>query len=146
LEFEPVTRVNGSEDDSITLVLAVGLVVIGMLLAAVTFGFVVRWLVRRRQRSWLGTIPSGRVYMIYREQKKEDEKGVFLRQATTSMFTSRDIPASVRYMIPVVILGNIGLFLSSHLSIGGAVNIFIEYVGEEIVIENFFEFSVAKVS
>jgi hypothetical protein len=145
LEFEPFTRVDGS-DDSITLVLAVGIVVIGILLAAVIVGFVVRWIVGRRQRWWLGTIPSPQIYRIYREQKKEDEKELFLKQATSSMFTSRDIPASVRYMIPIVILGNIGLFLSGHLSIGGAVSIFIEFAGEEIVIENVFEFSVAKIS
>jgi hypothetical protein len=143
LEFEPITGFDGS-DDSFTFVLAVGLVVMGILLAGVIVGFVVGWVVRRRQRRWLGTIPSEMVYRIYREQKKEDEKELFLQQVTSSMFTSKDIPASVRCMIPIVILGNIGLFLSGHLSIGGAVSIFIEFAGEDIVIENVLEFSVAQ--
>merc|ERR1712166_1546801 len=64
---------------------------------------------------------------------------------TRSMFQSdKDIPFLIRYGMPVIILGNIGLFLSGHLSLGATVNIEAQIAGETISVDKFFEFSMAK--
>lgn len=143
LELEPFAPVD-PPGDSIWFLIAVAIGIVGAVLIILVVGFIVKILVRRRHRRWLKTLPNNAVFRIYREQKKEDENELFLREQTSSMFTSNDIPKLVRYGIPVVILGNIALFLSGHLSIGGAVNVYIHFAGEDIVLENIFEFSVAQ--
>jgi len=50
----------------------------------------------------------------------------------------------VRYLVPLVVLCNIGLFLSGHLNVGGTVKVDGELFGESIVIDRFFEFSIAR--
>jgi hypothetical protein len=47
--------------------------------------------------------------------------------------------------IPITIFGNIALFLSGHLSLGGTVNISGSFAGQDFNIEGFFEFSMVKV-
>ena len=54
------------------------------------------------------------------------------------------IPWFARWFIPVVLLVNIGFFLSGHISLGASVDINIDMAGEQIVIPKFFEFSLAK--
>ena len=60
------------------------------------------------------------------------------------MFRSKCIPLWVRLLVPLVLVGNVGLFLSGHLSVGGTVRIDILLAGQRVVIDNFFEFSIAK--
>lgn len=42
------------------------------------------------------------------------------------------------------LLGNIALFLSGHLSKGGEVRIYVQFGGEEIVVDDFYSFSIAQ--
>jgi len=60
------------------------------------------------------------------------------------MFNSEYVPTSVRYGVPCVILVNIGLFLSGHFNLGGAVSVFINFAGEDITIDRLFTFSVVR--
>ena len=143
LEFESFDEVD-LPSDSISFLLAVVIASVGILVVFVLVSYLVRCFVRRRNRRWLTTLPTVKVFRIYGEQKREDEKANYLRQATSAMISSEDVPTIVRYMIPVVILGNIALFLSGHLSIGGAVSVYLQFAGEEIVLENIFVFSVAQ--
>ena len=64
--------------------------------------------------------------------------------STESMFRSPDIPTLVRWLMPLIIVANIGFFLSGHLSLGATVNIEAELAGEKFRVEKFFEFSMAK--
>jgi hypothetical protein len=57
---------------------------------------------------------------------------------------SKDIPLLARLLIPVVILGNVALFLSGHLSLGGTVNISGGFAGQAFNVDGFFEFSMVK--
>lgn len=60
------------------------------------------------------------------------------------MFQSdKEIPLWIRYGMPIVILGNIALFLSGHLNLGATVNIEAKIGGETIKVDKFFEFSMA---
>ena len=59
---------------------------------------------------------------------------------------SREVPCFVRYLIPVVILGNVALFLSGHLSLGGTVNISGNVGEQEFDVVGFYEFSMVNSS
>ncbi|MFN9980491.1 MAG: hypothetical protein ACK53Y_11275, partial [bacterium] len=56
---------------------------------------------------------------------------------------SKDVPIIARIMIPIVILVNIALFISGQLSLGASVNIDLTLAGQKIIIDDFFEFSLA---
>ena len=60
------------------------------------------------------------------------------------MFTSTEIPVYTRYLVPVVLVANIGFFLSGHLSLGASVNIEAQFAGEAFTVSNFFDFSMAR--
>ena len=61
-----------------------------------------------------------------------------------SLLMSREVPSFVRYSFPIVILANIALFLSGHLSLGGTVDIRGNVGEQEYNVVGFYEFSVAK--
>ena len=56
----------------------------------------------------------------------------------TSLVKSKEVPLFMRLTIPFVILGNIALFLSGHLSLGATVNISGNFGEESFNIEGFF--------
>lgn len=70
--------------------------------------------------------------------KMREEK---LNTETSSMFTSSTIPLFVRVSVPIVILGNIALFLSGHLSPGAKVDAKFDLVGTSLAIEEVFDFT-----
>lgn len=104
----------------------------------------IRWVVRRRHKQWLDTLPPHQVRRLAKEQYREEKMESELNTITKSMFTSPVIPLYVRFGIPLLIIGNIGFFLSGHLSLGATVNVEGELAGEKIRIDKFFEFSMAR--
>ena len=119
-----------SDNDSTTLLVLLGGVVLGLFVVLGLAAFSVRWFVRRRHRKWLLTRTEEQVAIIAQRQKESDSREAQLNSNTRSMFTSPDIPVFVRWFMPIVILGNIGLFLSGHLSLGATVNIVAEFAGQ----------------
>jgi hypothetical protein len=77
-------------------------------------------------------------------QQKSEEHAIMLDLETSSLFSSRDIPMWIRMLMPVIIVGNIGLFLSGHLSPAASVSIFLSFGGDTIRQDDFFEFSIAR--
>jgi hypothetical protein len=114
------------------------------ILAVAAMIFVIRWIVRRRHKKWLGTLPPHQVRRLAREQHREEKDESELNAATQSMFTSPAVPKFVRWGMPLVIIGNIVFFLSGHLSLGATVNIEAELAGEKFRVDKFFEFSMAR--
>lgn len=124
-----------------------------MLLGGVTFGVIalvaflvlaIKFIVWRRHKWWLSQISEEQLRSIERQQTKEQDMETQLNSISYSMFQSSDIPTLVRWSMPLVLLGNIGLFLSGHLSLGATVNIEASIAGQTIQVEEFFEFSMAK--
>lgn len=103
-----------------------------------------RCIVRRRHRNYLMLLPKNELYTLFQQQKKEDEERKTLNDTTTSMFCSPAIPLFVRLFMPIVILANVACFLSGHLNIGATVRIILDLGGEELLIPNLFEFSMAR--
>lgn len=135
-----------SEADESTISLAVLVIIVASCLIAIlgVLVFVIRLIVRRRHRKWLKTLPNSQLLRLKQRQEKEEEKESELNAMTQSMFTSCDVPLLVRWIIPVIILGNIGFFLSGHLSLGAEVQIQMSFAGQTLAIENFYEFSMAR--
>jgi len=62
-----------------------------------------------------------------------------------SMIRSSAIPLSFRIIVPFIILGNIGLFISGHLNLGAKVQVQMQIAGENLgTSDNLFEFSMAN--
>jgi len=127
-------------DDSIAFLITIVIVTVSLFLAAVILTSVIKCLVIRRNRAWLKTLPRSEIFSIHQEQVKETEQNA----RTQSMFTSKEIPAYIRYLVPVVLVANIGFFLSGHLSLGATVNIEAQFAGEAFTVSNFFDFSMAQ--
>jgi hypothetical protein len=142
IEYLPLD-VQKSESNATYLAL-VGATVLGLTIAVGMLMLVIRWLVRRRHRRFISSLPPERSNRLMRLQQRQDAIDTELNDSTVSMFHSPEIPLLIRYSMPLIILGNIGLFLSGHLSLGATVNIVATFAGETITIDNFFEFSMAR--
>lgn len=89
-------------------------------------------------------MPPRQLQRLLHQQGREEEIESELNATTESMFLSPDISVFVRWAMPFIILGNIGFFLSGHLSLGATINIEAELAGEKFRVDNFFEFSMAR--
>ncbi|KAG7360134.1 paraquat-inducible protein A domain containing protein [Nitzschia inconspicua] len=125
------------------LALLGGLTIAGLvILSSVVFG--IRFIVHRRHKKWVTRLPPHQIKRLAMQQKQDAFEEDLLNSRTMSMFKSRDIPLFARYGIPAIILLNIGLFLSGHLSLGATVNIEVQVAGESFTLQNLFEFSIAR--
>jgi Paraquat-inducible protein A len=129
---------------STTYLALLGGVTFGLILVVAFVAFCVRCIVRRRHRKWLSTLPQKQVRRLALQQAREQALESQICNNTMSMFTSPDIPVFIRWFMPVVLVGNIALFLSGHMSLGATVNIEAQLAGETFKADNFFEFSMAK--
>ena len=142
VEYDPFEAPDN--DDSITYLILLGGVAISLLVCLCMLVLLIRGIVRRRHKKWLGRLPPHQVRCLGDQQRKEQRLESELNAATRSMFKSPDVPCLVRWSMPLIILGNIAFFLSGHLSLGATVNIEAELAGEKFRVEKFFEFSMAK--
>jgi hypothetical protein len=133
-----------TSNEAIAFLVTLGIISACLVVLVMLIVFVVKLIVTRRNRKWVQTLSSEKIMFLHRLQSKERANLDALNRNTACLFRSKEIPLFVRYLIPLVILGNIGFFLSGHLSLGATVNIEAQLAGEKITIEEFFEFSMAK--
>ena len=69
-----------------------------------------------------------------------------LNASTSSMLTSPSIPLFVRFFVPIVIIGNIAMFVSGHLSLGARVDAYINFAGSNLSIDKVFDFTLLGTS
>jgi hypothetical protein len=137
--FEASERSN-----SISFLVAMFFVAAGLVAAILAFSVVTRLIVRRRHLRWIESLPSRQLQVLWKNQNEEDDRERSLNEASESMFNSRAIPRWSRWGMPLVIVLNIGFFLSGHLSLGASVTILASLGGETFKEDGFFEFSIAK--
>jgi hypothetical protein len=104
----------------------------------------VKQLVVRSNKKWLSALPSERVFLIQQKQERAEQKEEELNKLTQSMYRSQDIPLFVRQLIPIIVVANIGFFLSGHLNKGGRVLIDFVFAGESFQLDNFYTFSLGQ--
>ena len=143
MQYEELSAPEKSEDTFGFLIAII--VVLAILMLAVTVIFAAtRYVSRRRHSHWVNTLNRSQKLDLERMQSDERQREKDLNGRMTSLVRSKEVPFLVRIFIPIVILGNIALFLSGHLSLGGTVNISGSFAGQEFDVEGFFEFSLAK--
>ena len=134
-----------SHEPSMTFLLMILIVTAGLLAVLSLIGLSVRFFVQTRHRRLLRSLPDNELYLLQKEQQQEDKREGELNAVTRSLFQSDGtIPAYVRFLVPVLILVNIGFFLSGHLSLGATVNIEAQLAGESFQVGGFFSFSMAQ--
>mmetsp|Transcript_5858 Transcript_5858/g.16690 ORF Transcript_5858/g.16690 Transcript_5858/m.16690 type:complete len:1343 (-) Transcript_5858:136-4164(-) len=121
-----------------------GSVALGLVVIVGLVGFVVMFVVRRRHKKWLEKCSEEQRFALEEQHAIDDAIERRLNSATRSMFSSPEIPVWVRWGMPIIILGNIALFLSGHLNLGATVNIELIFAGETIRVDDFFTFSIAR--
>jgi Paraquat-inducible protein A len=131
-----------STDDTYLMLFGIAIMVVIVLTAATMFFVTV--LVRRRHNHFLSELPKDQQLRLKHVQARDDIMESKLNAATHSFFHSPEIPLILRWSMPIIILGNIALFLSGHLSLGAAVNIEAQVAGDIIRVDEFYEFSVAQ--
>jgi len=104
---------------------------------------IIKCIVRRRHRRWISTLSQDEISNIYSKQFQALKEEREISRRTKSLATSGEIPLFVRILMPLIVVGNIGLFLSGHLSLGATVSIKAEIAGEVLNIGEFFKFSMA---
>jgi len=124
-------------------IIYLSVVLIPVIVALVTV-LAVRMIVIKRHKKWLTTIPSEQVFLLQQKQEKEDHMESELNELTQSMYHSPEVSTIARYTIPVILVVNIGFFLSGHLNVGGRALIDFTFAGVTYRVDNFFEFSIAQ--
>jgi hypothetical protein len=124
----------------------IGLLIVGAVLLVITLSIVLttKFVVLRRHRKWINSLPTNHLKLLWQEQHKQDDQNNLINESTGSMFRSDAIPRWVRWTMPIIILGNIAFFLSGHVSLAASVTIIASLGGQTFSEEGFFEFSVAK--
>jgi hypothetical protein len=132
------------ENSTIPFLLGLIIVIASLLSIVAAIILITKLIVRRRHGQWVASLPKSHVRVLQRQQALQKATNQSLDSSTVSMFRSDSIPYWIRLFVPIVILGNIGLFLSGHLSLAANVSVLASLGGQTFRDENLFEFSVAK--
>ena len=129
LQFQAMETVE--EPESLYGFLVAIAVVVGMLLVVISVVVLVtRFVSRRRHDRWCKTLSRSQLMELAKIERGEAMKAKDLNNRVTSLVRSKEVPLIVRLLMPLVVLANIGLFLSGHLSLGGTVNISGSFAGQ----------------
>jgi hypothetical protein len=132
-------------DNDFTSFLILFLIVTGCLFFSVAFlGILLKWIVGRRHQKWLRTLPSRQVFHLLTSQRLEQKAQSDLNSESESMFQSQHVPAIVRWFMPFVLTGTIGLFLAGHLSVAAEVILLGNFAGQEFIVEDMNQFFMAQ--
>lgn len=134
------------DEQAIDFLIAIIVVVLCVVVICFLIAFVARLVTWRRHNKWSKHLNHAQLHMIAEEEAYEAKRQKDLNMRMHSLMFSKEVPLIFRIGIPITIFGNIALFLSGHLSLGGTVNISGSFAGQEFNIEGFFEFSMVKVS
>ena len=118
LEFDDMIA-SAKSDSSYGFLIAIVAVVACLLALIVLVIAITRLLRKRRHERWLKTLTHEQLLDLEKMQIKESKRTKDLDSRMRPLALSADVPIFLRLFIPIVILGNIALFLSGHLSLGG---------------------------
>jgi hypothetical protein len=123
LEYENI-QVRATAESSYGFLLAILLVILAMIVVSAGITLMVKYINRRRHNRWVKELSRNQVLQLAEEEKYEAlrKRDIDCRMKALA-WSNESVPSVLRFGIPIVVLGNIGLFLSGHLSLGGTVNI-----------------------
>lgn len=114
-QYDNYDTIVPTDDDAIfllALIVAMACFAVGVLVITC----VLRFIVLRRNRRWLMSLPREQLIAVYENQQIHREHAAAMNAASQSMITSKRLPLLVRLLVPVVLLANVGLFLSGRKS------------------------------
>lgn len=133
-----------AEGGSSSFLVALLIVLSCILIVVCIIVFFMRFIIGQKHKSWLESTSSEEKRLLYRKQILMDLEQKHLNDTTVAMYRAKQINFFVRVTMPFVVLGNICLFLSGHLSLGAAVIVELELAGKMLTLDNFFLFSMAR--
>lgn len=140
IKYEPLNFDRSVGTSSLLILLVyVAFSLLGIISSIVLF---VKLIVRRRNRRWVRTLPARQIYILEQQQESARRMEKELNKNTTAMLVSKDIPLVVRFIMPLIIWGNIAMFLSGHLSIAAETRLEAQIAGEDFTLDQFFDFSI----
>ncbi|KAL3792391.1 LOW QUALITY PROTEIN: hypothetical protein ACHAW5_010452 [Stephanodiscus triporus] len=99
---------------------------------------VARCLLKRRHDRWVTTLNITQKVKLEQIQSGEKDHENNLNDRMTSLIQSSQVPLFMRMFIPVIILGDVALFLCSHIFLGGTVNISGPFFGQSFHVEGYY--------
>lgn len=108
-----------------------------MLLLFVAVKLIIHW----RNKQWKNTLSDEGAALLKEQELMEKKHEEFMNQHTTSLFQCPFIPRGVRFLAPLVIVANIGLFLVAHFGVLSRIDLDIQFAGETFTIEKMHEFT-----
>ena len=120
---------------SIDFMIIIGSVIASLVLLATTSVIVVKLAKMRRHSRWIASLKDDEILHYKKKQLEENERLMRLDSETTSMFKSPVIPCYIRFAVPLVVIANIGFFLSGHISLGASVDLTAQIGGESVKIK-----------
>jgi type II secretory pathway pseudopilin PulG len=145
IEYEDLVPPD-KDEQAIDFLIAIIVVVICVIVISFLIMIAVRYITRRRHNRWLRELNHAQMQVLSEEEQYETKRQKDLNKRMKPLILSKEVPLIFKIGIPITIFGNIALFLSGHLSLGGTVNISGSFAGQDFNIEGFFEFSMVKVS
>jgi hypothetical protein len=125
------------------------LVMVALLVLAATLAFTVElWSTisrRRKHRRWLASLSESERRQFHELRGIRVKEVRAWNDASDSLLQRKEASRWVRWLVPVVIIGNCALFLSGHLSPGGEVRAYLYFGGQEVVLKNLYSFSIAQI-
>jgi uncharacterized paraquat-inducible protein A len=137
-DFDAVKR-----EESLEFIISLAIAALALMIGLAVFMIVIRVFARRQHKKWLETISDSQALSVWKHQQKEKEDKTNMNATSSALYNSQAIPLIARILIPLVIVGCVGLFLAGHLSIAASVSLIISLAGQEYRNDSFFEFSIA---
>lgn len=142
MRYKPLNFDRSATTSSLLIMLiTVGFSLLVVMLAVT---IIVKWVVIRRHKRWIRTLPAMKVYILQHQQEADEQMENELNEYTSALIGATEIPKRVRYGMPIVILGNIAFFLSGHFSIAAETAFEANVAGERFALERFFQFAIMQ--
>ncbi|GAX20731.1 hypothetical protein FisN_7Hh041 [Fistulifera solaris] len=137
-DFDAVKR-----EESLEFIISLAIAALALMIGLAVFMIIIRVFARRQHKKWLETISDSQALSVWKHQQKEKEDKTKMNATSSALYNSQAIPLIARILIPLVIVGCVGLFLAGHLSIAASVSLIISLAEQEYRNDSFFEFSIA---
>ena len=100
--------------------------------------------IRYRNARWKESLSEEGMLHLRRQTAREREQDTIINLNSTSLFRSPHIPQNIRWLVPIAILANIGLYMVGHLGVISTVDLEVQLAGEDFTVHQFLEFSFLK--
>jgi hypothetical protein len=106
--------------------------------------FTIRLITRRKNTAWSNSLTIENRHALAKKAIREERRQRTMDAETTSIFRSSSIPVIARFSLPCMIICNILLFLSGHISLGAGVHVNLDVAGQNLPLGAVLEFSLGK--